>query len=80
MPDITFTAGPYTRSRTVSAAKLQRIVAAYRIHYGAELTDQQVAEAVLDGFIAQIRAVVQQHEARVAETVAREAVTTFEYD
>lgn len=79
MPDITFTAGTVTRTRTVSAAKMQRILDAHRAHFGAELSDQQIAERVLDGLLDQIRAVTEQAEQRAAEDAARASVI-FDYD
>lgn len=72
MASITLTIGKFTRTSTISATDLNRIIAAMKSRYGAALTNQQAFDIWADGATQALRDIVQGEElsASIATTKA----------
>ena len=77
MANVTITIGSFTETRTLTAAQVTRALDAYKAHMGnPAATNQEVADFIIGGFFDQLKAVVKQHEYRVAQ----DAVTEPDFD
>lgn len=62
MATITLTIGTFTRTATISATDLNRVVAAFKSRYGAVLTNQQAFDIWADGTVQALRDIVRGEE------------------